>query len=161
MQMGGGFTLADTVMGRSNIERSATLLANKAILPSGKRATLEDVMPAVKSASIKTGHDQERILDAWSKYTDKTGDFARGKKQLEFMGKLSKATGADIGQVADTMGILRVQNKGLGDKEMQQLLLDTVMAGRKGSVDMPELARAAGKITKTSDWVCHQPSSWW
>jgi hypothetical protein len=43
-----------------------------------------------------------------------------------------------------------VQNKNLDEPAMRQLLLDTVAAGRSGSVDMPELASHASAITKTS-----------
>lgn len=149
-QLGGGFSLTDSMSRESNLERSAALLANKAILPGGKRASTKDIMTKVKAASIATGTDSDKLLDAWSAYTEKTGDFKGGEGNLQFFGKVAKATGADLGQLATTAGILRVQNKNLDEKSMQRLMLDTIAAGRSGSVDMPELAAHAGAITKTS-----------
>lgn len=149
-QLGGGFSVADAVNERSQLERQSILLANKAILPGGARADKGAIMSKVKASSIETGTDQAELLKAWGAYTDATGDFKGGEKNLGFFGKLSKATGADLGDIAKTAGQLKVQNKDLGEPEMKQLLLNTVAAGRSGSVDMPELARHARDITKTA-----------
>lgn len=150
LQLGGGFSVQDSVQDKVTLDRQATLLANKAILPGGGRANKNQILSKVRAASIATGTDEDKLLSAWGSYTDKTGDFEGGEKNLGFFGKLAKATGSDIEQVAKSAGQLRVQNKNLGEKEMKQLLLDVVQQGRSGSVDMPELARSAGKITRTS-----------
>jgi hypothetical protein len=148
--LGGGFSVADSVQRSSSLEKQAIYLANKAVLPGGKRASKADILSTVKATSVENGTDADQVLGAWNAYTDKTGDFEGGKKSLGFFTKLAKGTGADLEQVAKTAGILKVQNKDLDDGKLQQLLLNTVAAGRLGSVDMPELASHAGSITKTA-----------
>lgn len=145
-QLGGGFSVQDAVQQQANFERQATMLANK----SEGRLTGKDVMAQVGAASIESGTDRSDLLSAWSAFTEKTGSFEEGRRNMPFFGKLAKATGSDLTQVATAAGRLRVQNKGLDEKAMRQLMLDVIAQGRTGAVDVPELAGHAAEITKTS-----------
>ena len=148
--LGGGFTVADALSARVGQERQAAYLSNKSTVGGAARVSVDSILGDVKKVSAETGTDQDEVIKAWSSYVDKTGDFAGGKKNVSTFAKIAKATGASVTDVASSAGQLAVQNKGLKPAEMQQMLLDVVSQGRQGSVDMPELAKAAGKITKSS-----------
>ncbi len=147
-QLGGGFSIQDSVQEAANLERAAVLLSNKD--PKGRHIAPSAIVAEARRISARTGTDADKVLGAWSAYSEKTGEWDEGKKNSEFFAKLSKATGADLGQIATTAGLLRVQNKDLTEDKMQQLLIDVVQQGRTGAVDMPELAGHASAITKSS-----------
>jgi hypothetical protein len=163
-QLGGGFTIADSVTQRGTLERNAALLANSAYIP-GKagnipkgfqlagnpdRADPAKLAAAMKVSSINTRIDAAELMEGTKAYIAKTGNFAEGVGNTEFFGKLAKSTGTDMKDIAKTAGILRVQNKNLDEGAMKQLLLDVVMQGRKGSVELEDMAAIGGKITRTS-----------
>lgn len=153
LQLGGGFAIADALHSQMELQRSAALLSNSAYIPgTNSRADVDParIMARAKSASIATGLDPNDLVKATRDYVAKSSDFKGGMANMEFFGRLAKATGTDLGDVTKTAGILRVQNKNLGEKEMKQLLLDTVMQGKQGAVEFEDLARVAGKVTRTS-----------
>lgn len=149
-QLGGGFSIGDALSQRVGAERQAAYLSNKSTVGGAARTSTSSILNDVKKVSAETGTDQDEVIKAWSSYVDKTGDFVGGKKNVGIFAKIAKATGASVTDVATSAGQLAVQNKKLKPAEMQQMLLDVVSQGRQGSVDMPELAKAAGKITKSS-----------
>jgi hypothetical protein len=163
-QLGGGFSISDSVSQRGTLERNASLLANSAYIPgkagniprgfqmagSPDRADPAKLATAMKAASIATQTDADVLMEGTKAYIAKTGNFAEGVNNTEFFGKLAKSTGTDMKDIAKTAGILRVQNKNLDEGSMKQLLLDVVMQGRKGSVELEDLAAIGGKITRTS-----------
>lgn len=149
LQLGGGFSIQDALGSKMQLERRAALLSTKATDPSDRMSGAQ-ISDRVKAASSSTKVDEEKLLSAWEAYADKTGDFKGGAENMEFFGKLSKATGADIEQVAKTAGLLRVQNKDLGPEQMKTMLMNVVAQGRSGAVDFGELAGHAAEITKTS-----------
>ena len=148
LQLGGGFNVQDTLHEKMQLDRRATLLSNKD--PSGRHLGAGYVTNLTRKASIATGMDEGQLLGAWEAYADKTGDCKGGAKNMEFVGKLSKATGADVGEIAKTAGLLRVQNKDLDEKGVKEMLLNVVAQGRSGAVDFGELAGHASSITKSS-----------
>jgi|GEM_PF-2975309 len=151
MQLGGGYSLADSLSESANLERSAALLSNSAYLPGkNQRPDVAKIVAQARAASVATGLDANELVEGTRAYVAKSSDFAGGMGNMQFFGKLAKSSGTSFGDVAKTAGILRVQNKNLDESAMKQLLLDVVMQGKQGAVEFEDLARSAGKITRTS-----------
>jgi hypothetical protein len=65
---------------------------------------------------------------------------------------MAKATGGDVGDIADTAGKLRKQNTDLDEKGVRAMMMNMVQAGKLGSVTMDEMDSVAPKITKTRSY---------
>lgn len=152
-QLGGGFSIADSVAQRGELERNAILLGNSALGIGG--VTKADVDPAkiiarAKAASIATGTDAGELVAATQSYVAKSSDFKGGMENMEFFGDLAKGTGAKLSDIADAAGIIRSQNKNLDAEGVKNMLLAVVKQGQQGSVELSDLAKSAGKMTRSA-----------
>lgn len=149
--LGGGFSIADSLQGTMSLQRNAALLANSAYIPGqNKRVDPASLVARARASSITTGLDANELIEGTRGYVAKSADLKGGLANMDFFGRVAKSTGSKFSDVTNAAGILRVQNKNLGEKEMKQLILDVVMQGKQGSVEMSDLAGSAGKIARTS-----------
>lgn len=150
-QLGGGFSIADSVARQGALERNAIALSNSAYIPGqNQRLDPKAIMAQSKIASAETGMDAGDLIEATKAYVAKSADVKGGMENMGFFGQIAKATDTSAQDVAKTAGILRVQNKNLGPEEMKQMLLDVIMQGKQGSVEFEDLAKVAGKVTRSS-----------
>lgn len=149
-QLGGGFSLVDSVDRESQLQRTAVELSNSAYQGEGQRLKGKDLAAQAKAASILTGTDANDLLEGAAAFGAKTGNYGEGIQSMKLFGEISKGTGAKLQDVAKTAGILRVQNKNLDPKAMQDLLLQTVRQGQLGSIEFSDLAGVAGQITRSA-----------
>ena len=151
-QLGGGFSIADAVQQQQALNKQAVTMSNAAFRGNKgeKRIDPKAVLEGAKVASAQTGLDPSDLITAAHSFGSKTGDYGQGMKLMQTFGDVAQASGASVEDVANTAGILRVQNAKLDDKGMKQLLLGTIRQGQEGSVEFGDLARVAGKITKSS-----------
>lgn len=154
-QLGGGFSVADSIARQGQLQRAAIALSNSAYIPgaegmSGQRLDPKDIIARAKGASVATGMEASDLVEATKAYVAKSSDVKGGMANMEFFGQIAKATDTSVQDVAKTAGILRVQNKNLDEKAMKQMLLDVIMQGKQGSVEFEDLGRVAGKVTRSS-----------
>jgi hypothetical protein len=152
-QLGGGFSIADAVAQRGDLERNVALLGNSALGVGG--VTKDDIDPRkimarAKAASIATGVDAADLIAATQSYVAKSSDFKGGMANMEFFGELSKGTGAQLSDITNAAGIIRSQNKDLDAEGVKSMLLAVVKQGQQGSVELSDLAASAGKMTRTA-----------
>lgn len=162
LTVGGGFSVADAAERTASRQRDNALLANSAYIPGrrmaagfGLASNPERADPAKIDARIRaveaaTGVDASELSKGTRAYVARSSDFTGGMENMEFFAKIAKGTGTSFEDVTKAAGNLRSQNKDLSGPQMKQMLLDVVQQGKSGSVELDDLSRAAGKITKTS-----------
>ncbi len=150
-QLGGGFSIAGSVEKRLSAERNAALLANSAYIPGkNERQDPAKLLAQAKAVGIATNMDTNELLEGTQSYVAKSSDLKGGMANMEFFAKVAKGTGTSFSDVTKTAGILRTQNDKLDDKSMKSMLLKTIAQGKSGAVEFSDLAKVAGKVTKTS-----------
>lgn len=158
LAIGGGASFADSIRDELQAGRAAAVLSNSAFIKgaegaSGIRVSPEALLAKAKGIQAATGIDKNQVLAGMQSYVAKTGSAeilgANDSMVLE-AAKLSKATGAEFGNVMGAVGILRSQNVNLGTEAGSQMLRDLVAQGKRGSVEMSDLATIAGKVTASS-----------
>lgn len=151
-QLGGGFSIADSVDREAKLERASMMFSNAAYQGTGERMNAKDISKQAKAAAILTGTNADELLEGANAFGAKTGNYAAGLERMNFFGKVAKVTGASVEDVTKTAGILAVQNKqlGLDPKALEQLTLQTVRQGQLGSIEYSDLAGIAGGITKSA-----------
>jgi hypothetical protein len=145
---GGGFSIADSVQKTMDIDTAARRLANST--KDSDKLGVEQIKNTARAASIATGTDASELIGASKAYVAKSADSKGALEHMQLFGKIAKGTDTKIEDIANAAGILRVQNKNLSGSDMEQMLLDIIAQGKSGSVEISDLAKVAGKITKTS-----------
>lgn len=146
-QLGGGFSIVDSVQRQANLEKDAVGFINAAPDKTGLSAS--GIQAKAKEASIKTGIEASDVLAAGRAFLSKTGNAQEALSNMGLFGEVATGTGASIEDVAKAAGTLRVQNKGLTPEQMRETLLQVVSQGQKGSIEFADLAGSIGKITKS------------
>lgn len=149
-QLGGGFSIADSVKEVAELERSAVRFSNAAYMGTGSRIDPKALQAQAKAASIATGISPNELMAGAHAFLAKTGAPGESMANMRLFGEIATGTGASIEDVAKAAGTLRVQNKDLTGEGMKSILLQTVRQGQKGSIEFSDLATAIGKITRTS-----------
>lgn len=151
LQLGGGFSISTALKSGIEAQRSAALLSNSAYIP-GKvdRPDTNRILERAKAVAIGTNTDKNELLESIRDYVAKSSDFAGGMENMEFFAKLAKGSGTKLGDVTKAAGILRAQNTNLSANDAQDMLRNIVAQGKMGAVEIEDLARVAGKVTKTA-----------
>lgn len=153
LDVGGGLSLQDSLRKEVAFQRNAALLSNSAYVPNDPKHTRPDVkmiMERARAASAATGIEANDLVEGVRSYTAKSSDFAGGMENMEFFGRMSKATGTSVQDIANAAGLLRSQNADLTGAQMKDMLLSVVAQGKLGSVEMEDLATGAARITRSS-----------
>lgn len=150
LSIGGGFDIAKTMRGTLDAERSAAQLSNSAH-QEGKTGRMDpaEILRKATEVSLATGVDKNELIQGTQGFVAKSSDLPGGMANMEFFAKLAKGSGSKFGDITNAAGILRAQNTKLTEAEMQTTMLNIVEQGKAGAVEISDLARVAGKVTKT------------
>jgi hypothetical protein len=142
------------MVGRSvSLNRQVTELQNAGFNPleGGKRMDRGAITGAIKGAADSTGFSRESAASGLQQFVGKTGELEAGMKVLPEMGKLSKATGADLndmaaaaGEVANALGDM--PNKAEKAKKVADLMKVFAFQGKLGSVEIKDLSTQMSKL---------------
>lgn len=145
------------------------------IIKGTKRAKAEDIDAFAKTTAIKTGIDKTELVGAWQSFIEKASDSrafngatqaelkagrAEGKSDAQInadsksegqqllleMAELSKATGSNLTQVMDGIGMMKAANPNITSSQMAETMRMVVGQGKLGSVSMADLAKSAPTI---------------
>lgn len=135
-----------------------TAIVNVANSGSGKGgATPADIAKArkgVEGAADATKTDQNAMAGALGRYTSLTGDIDTGIASLTMFGKLARATGTDV---EDLAGAAAQIANGLGDVPdkaaiVEEALRIVAQQGKLGSVEIKDLATHMGKFASKAQF---------
>jgi hypothetical protein len=141
--LGGGFTIADAVSGQLSAEKAA---ANFSVA-SGNTVSTKDALAKANMISKDHGIESKDILEGMQSYVAKTGDAKGAFDNADFLAKVAKSQGVDMKEVSGVMGSLKTQNEGLSSDQLQKMVLMAVGQGKKGSVELKDMAGALSKVT--------------
>jgi hypothetical protein len=151
MTLGGGLTVADTVSRSMSAERAAIALSNSAYIPGEtSRPNKDYILSVAKGVQATTNIDKTDLIEGLQSYVAKSSDFAGGMAGLGNFAKLAKASGSKFGDVMNAAGMLRAQNKDLGQDEMMDMLRSVIGQGKMGAVELSDLAHIAGRVTSSA-----------
>jgi hypothetical protein len=151
LALGGGFAVASAMHDQLASQRAAIATSNAGYIPGqNTRVDPKQIMASASAASIATNIDKADVLKGLQTYTDRSSDLKGGMANLGFFSKLSKASGADFGEVMNAAGMMKAQNANLSDGDMQNMMRGIVGQGKLGAVSFSELAHSAATTTSTS-----------
>lgn len=148
-------TSASSIISKGvGFEKAIVDLSNSGAKGAASKSDIATNRSAVVGAAEKTFTDVNQMAEALGKYTSLTGDIETGRASLEMFGKLARATGSDVGDIAGAAA--QIAN-GLGDvpdkaKIVAEALRTVAQQGKLGSVEIKDLAVHMGKFASKAQF---------
>ncbi len=160
LTVGGGFEVAGALREELTFGKAVAQTANAAFVEGDPTRTREKASPAMIAALAKhveagTNISKVDAVEALHKYVNLASDLsgmseinpATGRSNLEEMGRISKGSGADFGDLMTAAGYLKAQNPDMGSSELNLRMRQMVGAGAKGDIAISDMARYANMAT--------------
>jgi len=157
MQLGGGFSVADSVRKATEASGLAADIANSGLIPAGPGVRTEnttkkstaDILGAARGTAVEYGMDTQEALGGLQKFVGVSGDLHMGMQLLPQLAQLARATGSSLEDVAAAAGNVAM-NLGDVDKDGSKtmaVLRGVAAQGKLGAVEMRDLASQMAKLT--------------
>jgi hypothetical protein len=137
----------------SNLETTAANLSNQGYMENdprnGVRVDSKKLEDELLNVGDKTGYSGNDIGEALSGFVSKTGDLQMGRDLIQQIGVVSRASGADVKDMADATGDLANAFEDGPDKAKQvgEALRILAGQGKVGAVEIRDLAAQMAKVT--------------
>jgi hypothetical protein len=161
LSLAGGLTRARERQG------AATMLSNQGWDPDkqkfDERISAEELRKTAKKEAFRLGvSGEEEVMSAMTKFTDVTGDLATAKAVIGDIGLMARATGTNLTDAASAAADMAAQLPDSMDmksrQETMQLLLNTAASqGKRGAVEVKDLARYVPKIVSGASSFAGSP----
>jgi hypothetical protein len=150
---GADFSLASHVQKNVSLEKNATDLTNAGYMPgekgqAGIRQDPQALIRDVRKAADATATDANVAMEGLQKFVAKTGDLQTGREIIQDLAKYSRATGAELDDMADAAGDVasalgETDNKG---EKVKAVMKAIAAQGKVGAVEIKDLATQMAKI---------------
>jgi len=151
-QLGGGFSIADSVEREVGLTRQAGKIAASTVVGEGEsRPSTQEILGTARKTGLAQGIDPKEILDGIEKFKDLTGDTNRAMQIMPDIAKLATAFGGDIGELAENAANLKIAVEKEGTKldnaDIMKLLRVQTRQGAVGAVELKDMAKYGGRLT--------------
>lgn len=161
------FSLSSGIGKAREREAAAVALSNQGWNPDNQkfeeRISATELRKTAKEQAARLGlKGEEDVMAAMTKFTDVTGDLATAKKIIGDIGLLARASGTDLTEAASAAADMSAQLPDSMDLDarraaMQRLLGIAAMQGKRGAVEMKDLARYMPKIVSSAGGFAGDP----
>ncbi len=146
LQVGGGFTVADSVKREMNLTgEAATLASSSQADADGRKWKTKEILASARSTANAYGMAPEEVLKGIGKYKDLTGNLGDAVKFAPQMAKLATALGADTSELMANAG--NAANAGLKGDDILRLAKVQTMQGMQGAVELKDMAKYGARLT--------------
>lgn len=148
LQLGGGFTIADSMDKNVKAEGAAAQLVAGTTIKNRGGLTSRDVMSKARQIGISEGIGTQDAIEGIAKYKDLTGDLKDAVAIAPEVAKLATATGSSIEDLMSTAGNIRVADtsKKLSQKNILDLLKVQVAQGQEGSLEVKDMGKYGARL---------------
>ena len=139
-------------------QKVAQQISNSGYMPgqdgaNGQIVGSRALMQQARAVGNATGTDTGDVLGGLQAFVKKTGDLDLGRRSLEGMAKLARATGTSFEETADAAAEISnhlgdIPNKG---EAVQSVMRQIAGQGKMGAVEISDMARQMAKIAATAN----------
>lgn len=149
LAVGGGFSIDGALTDRIRDQSHAQDIANSGYMPgkagpNGQRRNPNDIIGMTKGIGVKYGMSSKETMDGLEEFVGKTGDLDTGMRSMEAMAQLTRATGADMKDVASAAGDVAMALDQAGIKTTPEMLAKSMSMvagqGKEGAVEIKNMA---------------------
>jgi hypothetical protein len=149
-QVGGGFSLTDSVQRRLQLRGNLADIANRAILPgdpeNSKRRSVDDLQKSVNTVGARWAIDPEQATAGLDKFAAKTGNLSRGLQLMNGLAEMSRAGAGSLDDLSDAAGDVFNADKTQSAEKVLAVMRALSAQGKLGAVEMRDLASQMAKL---------------
>ncbi len=146
LQVGGGFSVADSVSRELKLTNmAATLAASSKADEDGKKWKTAEILRSARGTANSLSMDPDEVLKGIGKYKDLTGNLGDAVKLAPHMAKLATALGADTGELMENAG--NAYNAGLRGEDIMKMARVQTKQGMEGAVELKDMAKYGARIS--------------
>jgi hypothetical protein len=146
LQVGGGFSIADSVSREMKLTgQAATLAASSQADSDGKKWKTAEILRSARGTANALSMDPEEVMKGIGKYKDLTGNLGDAIRLSPQMAKLATALGADTGELMENAG--NAANAGLKGDDIMRMARVQTMQGMQGAVELKDMAKYGARLT--------------
>lgn len=142
-QLGGGFSIADSMQKQLGAQRLAANIVSSTIT---QKVTQEEILKAARPVSIATGTDLESVVGGIEAFRKPSGDTRRGMEMIPQVAKLATVFNADLEKLSENAGVMAMSGDMSNDDIMSMLRVQAYQ-GSVGSVELPDFTRYGRRVT--------------
>lgn len=151
-QLGGGFSVADSVMAEKNMRKQAAVLSASTILAGddpqhGRKFSTDEVLSKAKAIGISQGIDPSEVMAGFDEIKKLSGNLEKSMQIAPSVAKIATATGADFSDTSKLAGNILAANPNLNAEQVESQLRLFTKQGVVGGVEVADFARYGSRIT--------------
>lgn len=143
LQVGGGFSVADSVQREVGLRGQAAQLAASSV----GQFNADQILGQARAIGAKQALDPEKVIEGFTKIKDLTGDLNQAMRVMPGVAKLATATGGDPAELAELAGNVLMANPKLSDNALQDQLRVFARQGQVGGVEVQHMAKYGARLT--------------
>lgn len=147
-QLGGGFSVADSVEREVGMHRIAGKIAASS-MPSadGSKPTTRELVGNARATGLAAGVDPKDILEGIDQFKNLTGETGRAMKMMPDIAKLATAFGADVGELSANAGNIALADPTMSNDDVMRMLRVQTRQGAVGAVELEHMAKYGSRLT--------------
>lgn len=151
-QLGGGFSVADSVMAEQNMRKQAAVLSASTILSGdslehGRKMSTNEVLGKAKAIGISQNIDPSEVLAGFDEIKKLSGNLEKATMIMPAVAKIATATGADLSDTSKLAGNILAANPDLSPEAVEAQIRLFTKQGVVGGVEVQDFARYGARIT--------------
>lgn len=156
-QLGGGFSIADSVGGEQRMRQQAATLSASTILSragtagaeenAGKAMSTDEVLSKAKAIGISQGINPEEVLAGFDEIKKLAGNLSKATEVMPAVAKLATATGSDLSVTSRLAGNIIGANPNISSDDLDKQMRIFTHQGAVGGVEIEDFARYGSRIT--------------
>jgi len=156
-QLGGGFSIADSVTREANLRKKAAVISANTILSGagqkgadaslGKAMGTNEILARAKAIGVEQNIDPADVLGAIDEIKKLTGNVEKATNVAGKVAKLSTATGGDVKEMSGLAANILAANPNIADKDLDRQMRIFAKQGVVGGVEVADMAKYGSRIT--------------
>lgn len=151
-QLGGGFSIADSVMAEQNMRKQAAVLSASTILSGGdpehgRKMSTNEVLGKAKAIGLSQNIDPSEVLAGFDEIKKLSGNLEKATLIMPAVAKIATATGSDLSDTSKLAGNILAANPNLSPEAVEAQLRLFTKQGVVGGVEVQDFARYGSRIT--------------
>lgn len=115
------------------------------VASNGSMGPTDKVRKSVIDASNDTAVAKDQILEGASAFVALTGDGKTAAAAMRTFGRVAKATGSDVQDIAGTAAAMQ-QQLGIGPQQFEKAFSVLIAGGKAGSIEMKDMAQFSAEL---------------
>lgn len=147
LQVGGGFTVADSVQREVTLRGAASTMAASASLAGGRRITGAEVLERTRATANEHGFDPLEIMEGVGKLKDLTGNLEQALSLAPKIAQLANATGGNVGEFGENLGNILASSPNMSTDDALKLLRVQAAQGAVAGIEVKDMAKYGSRLT--------------